>query len=293
VAGLSLAVDGSSPVPSADATPQPISPQQMSVGRTEATLSEPGRLFLSYLPVVDVVTSSVCHYHHLRASERDEFASFVRLALLDHDCEVLRQHTGGGSAVAFLRVVISRLLYDYRCQLWGRWRPSAAAKRQGSVAVLMEQLVTRDRFTLDEAIESARTNHGVQHTPQELRDLCTTLTLGSAVRHRTVPETAACDVASDGPSPDQVLVNRETEATRRRLIAALDAARESLTCEEQVLLKMRVDDSLPVSRIAAALGLNQKKLYITLNRLYARIRERLLADGISTEDVNECFGHSE
>jgi hypothetical protein len=56
---------------------------------------------------------------------------------------------------------------------------------------------------------------------------------------------------------------------------------------------MRVDDSLPVSRIAAALGFNQKRLYITLNRLYARIRERLLADGISAEDVNDCFGHSE
>jgi DNA-directed RNA polymerase specialized sigma24 family protein len=157
----------------------------------------------------------------------------------------------------------------------------------------MERLVTRDGLTLDQAIETARTNHGVTHSAHELRQLCATLTLGSSVRHRTVPDTAASDVASGDPTPDWLLVNRETQASQRRIIAALDAARESLTPEEQVLLKMRVDDGLPVSRIAAALGLNQKKLYITLNRLYTGIRERLLAEGISAEDVNECFGHSE
>jgi RNA polymerase sigma factor for flagellar operon FliA len=292
VAGLFL-VNRSNLTGPADAIEEAIVPQQVSAARTDDAGSEAGRLFLAYLPVVESVTSSVCRHQHLRASERDEFASFVKLALLDRDCEVLRQHTGGGSAVAFLRVVINRLLYDYRCQIWGRWRPTAAAKRHGSVAMLMERLVSRDGFSIDEAIETARTNHGVIETAHELRHLCVTLALGATSRPRTVPETAACDIASGDPTPDLMLVNREAQTTRGRIVAALDAARESLTRQEQLLLKMRVDDGLPVSRIAVALGLNQKKLYVTLNRLYARIRERLLAEGISKEDVYECFGHSE
>jgi RNA polymerase sigma factor for flagellar operon FliA len=286
-------VNGSNLAASPDAIPEPILPQPVVAGGTDDALSEAGQLFLSYLPAVEAVTSAVCRQHHLRASEREEFASFVKLALLDQDCAVLRQHRGGASAGAFLRVVISRLLYDYRCHIWGRWRPSAAAKRLGSVAVLMERLVARDGLSIDEAIETARTNHGLIQSQHELRHLCMTLTLGSTLRPRTVPDTAARDVASWAPTPDLVLVIRESQTAKRRIVAALDAARESLTCHERLMLKMRVDDNLPVSRIAVALGLNQKKLYITLNRLYARIRELLLAEGISAEDVNECFGHSE
>jgi len=44
-----------------------------------------------------------------------------------------------------------------------------------------------------------------------------------------------------------------------------------------------------VSRIAAVLDLNQKRLYARLDRLYDRIREKLNAEGFSSEDVDECF----
>jgi len=283
-----LAVTDSHLLPTPDASLWQPTSDEMFARPVEGDLSDAGRLFLTHLPVIETVISSVCRHHHLPAAEGEEFASFVKLALLERDAEVLRQRTSAGSTVAFLRVVISRLLYDFRCKLWGRWRPSATAKRHGPVAILLERLVVRDGLTFDEAVETAQTNNGVQETHQELWDLY--LTLGPPkTKCRSVPEAAAHEIPSRDPTPEAVLTLRERDAAKSRLLAALQGVRATLTSEEQLLLKMRVDDRLPVSRIAAVLDLNQKRLYARLDRLYDRIREKLNAEGFSSEDVDECF----
>jgi len=262
--------------------------EEPCAGQSDGELSEGGQLFLAYLPVIDAVISNLCRHHHLRASETEEFTSFVKLAILERDSEILRQHRGSGSPAAFLRVVIGRLLYDFRCELWGRWRPSAAAKRGGPVAILLERLLLRDGLSFEEAVETARTNHGVHENREQLLELYVTLA-PKPVRRQLLPQAAADDIASCDPTPDLALAMQERFATRTRIVAALASACESLTHEDQLLIKMRMDDALPVSRIAAALRLNQKKLYTRLDRLYEEIREKLLAEGISSEDVDECF----
>jgi RNA polymerase sigma factor (sigma-70 family) len=252
---------------------------------------EAQQLFLKYLPVIDSVTANISR-HHLRADQREEFSSSVRLKLLENDAEILRHHTGTGSGAAFLRVVIARLLYDFRCDQWGRWRPSAAARRHGPLGILLDTLLNRDGLGIDEAIETARTNHGVRVSASNLYDMCEMLAQ-RPMRYRSVPEDEARDVASGDPTPDLVLVGRERTAQRARLLDGLAHARSCLGYQEQLILKMRLDEGLPVSRIASGLGLDQKRLYKTLTRLYAKLRERLCARGISSEDVDECLGNPE
>jgi RNA polymerase sigma factor (sigma-70 family) len=246
------------------------------------------QLFLDYLPIIDAVTANMCRHHRLRADDREEFSSYVRLALLERDAEVLRQYTGTGTAVAFLRVVIGRLLFDFRCERWGRWRPSATARRHGQIGILLDRLLNRDGLGIDEAVEIAHTNYGVPIHPLDLWKLCQSLSL-RPVRYRPVPEDEARDVASSDQPPDLVLLDRERTGHRTRLLDAVAQARSRLSGQEQLILKMRLDDGLPVSRIALALHLDQKRLYKTLAHLLAEIREALRAQGISSEDVDECL----
>jgi DNA-directed RNA polymerase specialized sigma24 family protein len=147
-------------------------------------------------------------------------------------------------------------------------------------------------MSLDEAVETARTNHGVQLSSSDLRKLCETLTPKPA-RYRHVPEDEGLDVASPDPTPDLVLVGRQQTADKARIVEALARARSCLSPQEQLILKMRVDDGLPVSRVAVALQLNQKRLYPTLTRLFIQLRETLRAEGISSKDANECLGYPE
>ena len=86
-------------------------------------------LFLTSLPVIDEVTLSVCRRHRLSGPEAEDFAAEVHLHFIERDSEVLRRFEGRSSLRTFLSVVINRLLLDYRNRLWGKWRPSAEARR--------------------------------------------------------------------------------------------------------------------------------------------------------------------
>src|SRR5262245_36787654 len=98
-------------------------------------------LFLASLPVIDDTTRQVCRRHHMSAAEAEDFRSDVRLHFIERDYEVLRRFEGRSSLATYVNVVIQRLALDFRNHHWGRWRPSADAKRIGPSAILLERLV--------------------------------------------------------------------------------------------------------------------------------------------------------
>jgi DNA-directed RNA polymerase specialized sigma24 family protein len=87
--------------------------------------------------------SFVSSRHHLPGSEADDFGSHVKLKLIEHDYAILKKFEGRSNLRTYLTVVIHRLFLDYRIKAWGKWRPSAAAKRCGGVAILLERLTRR------------------------------------------------------------------------------------------------------------------------------------------------------
>jgi hypothetical protein len=273
------------PIVSASAAPQ---------GTAQESASEPDgvSLFVAHLATIDAVLARVARRHQLRADECDDFSSRVKEELLERNAEKLRRHDSTGTMAAYLQVVINRLFYDYRNERWGRWRPSAAARRQGSVAILLERLICRDGLSFDSAVEVARLNHGVLLTPAELWQIFSDLT-PSHVRWRPVGEEAALDVPSPEARPDAALLMRARALDRARIFHCLERARRTLTDEDRLILRMRIDDAWSVSSIASALGLNQRKLYARFDKLYRQLRLALLAEGISTEDVSECLGQLE
>jgi|SRR5215471_15046378 len=246
-------------------------------------------LFVVHMATIEAVLGRVARRHHLRAEECDEFSSRVKEALLERNAERLRRHDASCSMAAFLHVVIERLFFTYRNELWGRWRPSAAARRQGPVAILLERLTSRDGLSFDTAVEVARLNHGVSLTPAELWQIFALLT-PAHVRWRPVDEAAALEVPSPAARPDAALLMRALAFERARIFDCLEHARRELPAEDRLILKMRIDDGWSVSSIASALGLNQRKLYTRFDKLYRQLRDALLAAGISTEDVSECLG---
>ena len=99
-------------------------------------------LFLSQLDVIERVISFVCVRHHLPGSDADDFGSHVKLRLIESDYAILKKFEGRSSLRTYLTVVIQRLFLDYRISAWGKWRPSAEAKRAASLTF------TDDFFTI-------------------------------------------------------------------------------------------------------------------------------------------------
>lgn len=239
--------------------------------------------FLAALPVIDDVTSQVCRRHRLSASEAEDFRSDVRLHFIDRNYDVLRQFEGRCALSTYVNVVVQRLFLDFRNRSWGRWRPSNDAKRLGPTAILIEKLVTRDGWSIDQALEMVRVNHRIE-IDETLKTFCTTLPSRTTSR-RLVAEDAAADIPSAGPSADDRVVSAERDFLAKRVQAALDRARQGLPPMERLIVKMRFEDRAAVSDIARALHLEQRPLYRTLERLLRTVGDSLLAEGISRADV--------
>jgi len=244
--------------------------------------------FISQLPLIEKVITQVCRRNHLREAEREEFASEVKLHMIDRDYDVLRRFQQRSSMHTYLTVVVQRVFLNYRNRVWGRWRPTAEALRLGPTAILLERLVVRDGWPFEEAQEQIRTNHGVERSRDELHELWLKIMPASSPR-RIVSESLASDVPSRGDAADVHIVRAERDFRDRRVRLALQAACQSLTAEERLLIKMRYDDGFRVSEIAATLHRKQKPLYRTFDDIMSQLRASLVAAGISPEDIHELF----
>ncbi|HEY2153749.1 MAG TPA: sigma-70 family RNA polymerase sigma factor [Vicinamibacterales bacterium] len=245
------------------------------------------KLFLANLPVINAVIGQVCHRQRLTAAEADDFASEVHLHFIERNYEPLRRFEGRSTLRTYLIVVIQRLCLDYRNRTWGRWRPSIEAKRQGSIAILVERLIVRDGRSFEEVVETLRTNHGLE-MGAALQALCVKLAKRAPAR-QFVPEVEADDIPSPMPQPEDNVLRGEQEFLAKRVQAALDRVRQTLPPEDGLILKMRFEDAVPVADIARALHLNQKRLYRSIEILLAMLRTRLEAEGISREEVSTLF----
>jgi RNA polymerase sigma factor (sigma-70 family) len=241
-------------------------------------------LFSASLPTIEGVIRELCRRNRLRSDEADEFGAYVRFALIERNCDVLRRYNRTGSLRSYLTVVVSRLFYDFRCQRWGRWRPSAEAQRHGPLAILLERLIVREGWSFDQAEAILRTHHDVTDTREQLRAIYQRLPPASP-KIRLVAVDAAENVASRDLAADVRIV-------QRRIASALHRARETLTAEDRVILRLRFDEGFPVSQIAVALDINQKRMYRRLENILKRLRERLVREGIALDDVNELFRRS-
>jgi RNA polymerase sigma factor (sigma-70 family) len=258
-----------------------------ALGPSVAALVEGEALFLASLPVIDDVTGQVCRRHRLSAAEADDFRSEVRLHFIDRDYEVLRRFEKRSSLPTYVTVVIQRLFLDYRNRLWGKWRPTTEAKRLGPTAILIERLVARDGWSIEQVVDTLRVNYGLT-LDASLEALCDKLTR-RAPKRQMVPEAHADAIESHEPAPDANVVRVEQEFLAKRVRVALERAKQALEPEERLILKMRFDDAVPVADIARALHLNQKRLYRTIERLLASIGEHLEAGGVSREDARQLF----
>ncbi len=234
--------------------------------------------FLKHLSVIDAVVSFVCQRHRLTASELDDFRSEVRLRLVERDYEVFRRFQQRSSLRTYLTIVIQRIYLDYRNHLWGKWRPSAEARRLGPLAIRLETLLSREGLPFNQACEIMRTNEGVMATESDLAEIA--IRLPSRQRRAIVGEEALAGVPGNAEFDDRIL-SKERQDAARRVAGALAGAVKLLGDQDRLILRLKFQEGLGVAQISRALHLEQKPLYRRLEALLQTLREALEAAGIS------------
>jgi RNA polymerase sigma factor for flagellar operon FliA len=258
----------------------PVHPSRLT--NPPADRHEAEALFTSALGAMDRIIASLCRRHGVRGDDADDFASWARLRLIEHDYAAIRKFRGESSLTTYLAVVLAMLFREYRVQRWGRWRPSAEAKRRGPLAIRLETLVRRDKMRFDEAAQLLRTAGETTLDDRALAQLLQALPLRDPTRPHEVGD-AALALAPAAGSADTALTAAEDEVERHSVRRAIDDAMSQLVGEDQVIVRLRYWEGLSVADIARALGVEQKPLYRRLERTLGELRRRLAEAGVSDE----------
>jgi RNA polymerase sigma factor (sigma-70 family) len=244
----------------------------------------PKELYLENLRAIERIAAFVGRRNHLTHDELMEFVQEVRVRLLDDDYAVIRKFEGRSSFTTYLTTVITRLFHQYRIEQWGKWRPSAEAKRLGDKAIVLERLVSRDGFTFSEAVQVLTTPGSSTYSAAELESIYLRLP-----QRGPRPVLVSGEVSPDAASVDADAEDRAATSDRARCaqkaMQALDCFIATMPAEDRLILQLRFWEAQKVPDIARRLHLDQKKVYKRLDRLFGAMRTALARAGVDKAQV--------
>jgi RNA polymerase sigma factor (sigma-70 family) len=223
----------------------------------------------------------------LPEADAEDFRSWALLKLVEDDYRILASWQGRSSLSTYLTVVLVNLMRDYRIHVWGKWRPSAAARRWGREGVLLERLWLRDGLPLDEAITQMRIKHGIALSSAELERIAAGFPRRAG--RRWVSEEELLHVPADGQVEDRIK-ERERGETAARLQELLPALLGALPAESRRLIELSYRDGQSMTAIASELGKSPRELYSLRDRCLKKLRQALETAGLSADRVNGLAG---
>lgn len=251
----------------------------------------PRQRFEANLPLVERLLASVASRNGMFGDDAAEFASWARLRLIDNDYAVLAKFRGRARFTTYLNTVVHNLFRDYRTHKWGKWRPSAAARRLGDDAVLLETLVHRDGHEGSTAIRIARENFGVGRSQDELEQLLGSVA-GRPPRQREVSD-AALERVGHLDGTESRVKDQEKAALAQAAEAALAAALAQINAEDRLILQLRFEQGWTLAKVARSLRLDQKGLYRRVRGLMTELRVELEARGVDRTSMERLIGWPE
>ena len=249
-------------------------------------------LFLRHLGTIETIVAYIGRSNHLDCLETEEFGAQVKLELIEGNYAIIRKFEGRSSFATYLTTVVQRMFYQHRVKLWGKWRPSAEARRLGDKAIALERLISRDGLSFHEAVETLTTGCNAHCTAAELEAIYARLPARQPrpvlVSGDVVPETAAIDDDTDGRA-----LEHERTMIARAVAGVLDRCIAEAEPEDQLILKLRFWGARRVPDIARSLGLDQRKVYKRIERLLLKMRSALQSGGVSRSDIDEILARND
>lgn len=253
---------------------------------------EPRELLLTYLPLIERAIAFTSQRHGLAPAEAEDFASIVKLRLIENDYAILRAFQGRSSPATYFGIVAQRMLFDHRNKEWGKWRVSAEAGRLGPAAVELERHLHRDGLTLDEAFAALRSN-GHDLTRDAMEALAMRLP-SRAPKRRDVPlDVIGRDAVIGSEQLEAEASGYERRKVAERVSALVNEWLRGLPDDDYVLLQQRFGEGMLVAQIARATREDQKHLYRRIDRRLLEVRKLIEKSGLTAAEVLDLIGRGD
>jgi RNA polymerase sigma factor for flagellar operon FliA len=248
----------------------------------------PEELFRDNLPLIDRVIARVCRHARLFGPDAEDFASAARLQLMDNGYAALRKFEGRCSLVAYLTIVIRRMLMLDRMRTWGRWNASTAAQNLGDLGLRAEQLIRRDGRTLDEALPILR-----DLDPMLSRARLEEIVAQLPDRKPRLRAVDAEEIEEELPareSSETRVLERDAQSRSERITGAIRGALAEMSLEDGTIVRLHFHAGMTLAEIARALAIPQRPLYRRLERILAVFGEALRRAGLDRRGVDDLIG---
>jgi RNA polymerase sigma factor (sigma-70 family) len=249
------------------------------------------KLFLANLDLIEKLAALAARQHHASVEEAEEFCSELKMKLIEDNYAVLRKFKEEASLKTYLTTVASHAFLDFRNRCWGKWRPSAAAKELGAVALRMEELLDKEGWSFEETCEILRTNHKVRESRWELEEIWKRLPTKTSRRMEGEEELEG--VPAIGERPEEGILERELREARERVALILKKALDGLSPEDRLIIKLSVIENLKIVDIARTLNMKQKPLYRRREKILRKLRSDLEREGVRWEQVADLLNRTD
>ncbi|HEV7767020.1 MAG TPA: hypothetical protein VGQ76_18615 [Thermoanaerobaculia bacterium] len=243
------------------------------------------------MSLIERITAGVCRRANLTGADAEDFASDVRVALLENDFAILRKFEERSSLQSFLSIVIERLFYDQRTRTLGRWFASANAERLGPAAVLLEKLLRRDHRDFEQALRILQTAHP-ELTRGDVEALAEKLPERMSRPRPVALELVPPDSLPSSTRTDERALAREAGELAERAGRVMRNALAKLDLEDRMLIRMRFGTSMTISAISRATRLPQRPLYRRIEALLLQLRLALADAGFDGSMVTDLVGRT-
>lgn len=245
-------------------------------------------MFLAELDTINRAIRFACFRAGLGVDDAEDFASYVRVKLIEDDYAVIRKYQERSTFAAFVSIVIQRLLLDYRISQWGKWHASTRAQRLGDVGVTLEMMLHRDGRTIDEVFPALKRRWpsltraevdrlAEQLPPRARRPRPVSLELASGALRSRADAVIAAAFASD------------RHALSRRIAAIVRSTIRNFADDDRLVCRLRFEGGMSVAAISRTLGIEQKPIYRRLQRCLLVLRKQLESEGICANDIEDVL----
>ncbi|HYI10892.1 MAG TPA: hypothetical protein VEK57_17665 [Thermoanaerobaculia bacterium] len=238
--------------------------------------------------MIDRVIGGVCRRAGIFGADAEDFASAMKLALIENDYAILRPFEGRSSLSTFLTVIVQRFLFDERAKRTGRWHASREAERLGAAGVALERIVRGEKRTIDEALPILRS---IDPTLTRERIVEMEMRLPRRpVRVQTVELAPAEERLVGSDRADERAIAEEQARLSDQVGRIVRETLEAMPLEDRMMVRFHFGESMTIADISGLLRLPQRPLYRRLESLLQRFRTAFARAGIEGRDVAGLIG---
>jgi RNA polymerase sigma factor (sigma-70 family) len=236
--------------------------------------------FLRLMPLLDAMLGRLVRGSGLLRADAEDFISDVRARFIEDDYAITRTCLASAEPRAYVAATLAHLLCDFRNERWGRWRPSATAKRLGPSAIKLEQLMERDGTSM---LEAVRMVCSADPSLVEADVIAMARDLPRRPQAREIDLTILPVDQEGAPT-----ANPDLDDLGARITRALSAALAGLPPEDLLIMRFHFCDGLTIAQISRILNLKQKPLYRRMLHIEETLRHVISTHGIGAAEARDA-----